>query len=173
MLLFLKGLFLFLKGVFLFSSVFEVFVLFQKFRCKFCFYFWGIKKCQMYRIRNTKFNKIAQGGGAQTTLGVGWKFKIFVKLCYFCTFLKFVLKNLVPLHLWGYLTFRILSLLRYVVDIIKSSLNPFFLNPMKTDIRKASQSSTAGLFLCFWTTSWKIAKNCTYMVKADFFVIET
>ena len=127
MLLFLKGLFLFLKGVFLFSSVFEVFVLFQKFRCKFCFYFWGIKKCQMYRIRNTKFNKIAQGGGAQTTLGVGWKFKIFVKLCYFCTFLKFVLKNLVPLHLWGYLTFRILSLLRYVVDIIKSNPNPIFL----------------------------------------------
>ena len=75
----------------------------------------------------------------------------------------------------GHTTFRILSLLRYVVDIGKSSPNPkFFWNPMKTDTTGAYQSSKFGLFSCFWTTSWKIAKIITYgMVKTDVFVIET
>ena len=54
----------------------------------------------------------------------------------------------------------------YNVHIDKSSLNPkSFWNPMKTDQREAYQSSTVGLFSCFWTTSWKIAKIITYMVK--------
>ena len=44
--------------------------------------------------------------------------------------------------LGGHTTFRILSLLRYAVDVGKSSPNPiFFLNPMKTDQREATQSS--------------------------------
>ena len=76
--------------------------------------------------------------------------------------------------LGGHTTFRILFFLRYVVDIGKSSPNPkFFWNPMKTDKREAYQSSKIGLFSCFWTTSWKIAKIITYLVKADVFVIET
>ena len=33
--------------------------------------------------------------------------------------------------------------------------------------------SSSLLFLCFCTTSWKIAKIITNMVKADVFVIET
>ena len=74
----------------------------------------------------------------------------------------------------GHLTFQILTLLRYVVDIGKNSPNPiFFLNPMKTDQGEAYQSSAVGLFSCFWTTSWNIAKIITYMVKSDFFVSKT
>ena len=72
----------------------------------------------------------------------------------------------------GHLTFRILSLLRYAADIGKSSPNPnLFLNPMKTDKREAYHSSTIGPFLLLWTTSWKIAKIITYIVKDDFFVL--
>ena len=38
---------------------------------------------------------------------------------------------------------------------------------------EAYQSSAVGLFSCFGTTSWNIAKIITYMVKSDFFVSET
>ena len=41
---------------------------------------------------------------------------------------------------------------------------------MKTDKWEAYQSSTVGLFSCL-TTSWKIAKIITKMVKADFFLL--
>ena len=48
-----------------------------------------------------------------------------------------------PRRLGGHLTFRILSLLRYVVDIVKSSSNPIFKkNSMKADKREAYQSSS-------------------------------
>ena len=74
--------------------------------------------------------------------------------------------------LGGHTTFRILSLLRYVVDIGKSSPNPkFFWNPMKTDKREAYQSSKIGLFSCFWTTPWKIAKNHYLNDKCRFFLL--
>ena len=67
------------------------------------------------------------------------------------------------------LTFQISTLLRYVVDIGKNSPNP----KMKTDEREAYQSLAVGLFSCFWTNPWKIAKIMPYMLKDDFFVIET
>ena len=51
-----------------------------------------------------------------------------------------------PRALRGHLTFRILSLLRSVVDIVKSSQNSIFLNQLKTDKREAYQSSTIRLF---------------------------
>ena len=76
--------------------------------------------------------------------------------------------------LGGHLTFQILTLLRYVVDMGLNSPNPnFFLNPMKTDQGEAYQSSEIGLFSCFWTTPWNIAKIITYMVKSDLFVSVT
>ena len=79
-------------------------------------------------------------------------------------------RPLLPSTLGGHLTFQILTLLRYVVDIGLDSSNPkFFWNPMKTDQGEAYQSSEIGLFSCFWTTSWNIAKIITYMVKSDFF----
>ena len=43
---------------------------------------------------------------------------------------------------------------------------------MKTDQREAYQSSKFGLFSCFCTTSWKIAKIITYMVKSDFLLVK-
>ena len=54
----------------------------------------------------------------------------------------------------------------------RSSKRPFFQatsGPNMRDQREAYQSSTVGLFSCFWTTSWKIVKIITYMVIADFF----
>ena len=39
---------------------------------------------------------------------------------------RIIQNNLCPPPLGGHLTFRILSLLRYVVDIVKSSQNPIF-----------------------------------------------
>ena len=62
------------------------------------------------------------------------------------------------------MTFRILSLLRYVADIGKSSPYPIFFYPIKTDKREAC---------VLYHTSWKIAKIITYMVNVDVFVIET
>ena len=77
---------------------------------------------------------------------------------------------MLPCPLGGHTRFRILFFLRYVVDIGKSSPNPkFFWNPMKTDKREAYQSSKIGLFSCFWTTPWKIAKNHYLNDKCRFF----
>ena len=38
---------------------------------------------------------------------------------------------------------------------------------MKTDQGEAYQSSEVGLFSCFWTNSWNIAKIITYMEKSE------
>ena len=87
-------------------------------------------------------------------------------------FLEVFVFEVLPPPLGGHTRFRILFFLRYVVDIGKSSPNPkFFWNPMKTDQREAYQSSKFGLFSCFCTTSWKMAKIITYMVKTDDCVI--
>ena len=66
----------------------------------------------------------------------------------------------------GHMTFQILPLLRYVVDIGKSSLNPIFKNSMKTVKREAYQSSTIRLFFLD-----QLLENCkkiiTYVIKDD------
>ena len=75
-----------------------------------------------------------------------------------------------PFHM----TTPILLLLRNVVDIGKSSLNPIFFNPRKTEKRQANQSSKFRLFCALGTLLWKLQqKNITYWVKSDLFVIET
>ena len=51
--------------------------------------------------------------------------------------------------LGGHVTFQILSLLSYVVDIVKSSPNPTFLNPMETDKLEAYQNQKLDFFLVF------------------------
>ena len=82
-------------------------------------------------------------------------------------------------RLWGgggvlgvHTTVRILSLLRYVVDIGKSSPNPiFFLNPMKTDQREAYQSSKFGLFHVFVPPLEKLQTPLLIWLKLMFLLL--
>ena len=56
----------------------------------------------------------------------------------------------------------------------KSSLNPIFFNPRKTEKRQANQSSKFRLFCALGTLLGKLQqKNITYLVKSDLFVSET
>ena len=68
-----------------------------------------------------------------STSGALYVFSSSSRVALQCRGIYFVLKNPRRGSFESHMTFRILSLLIYVVDIGKSSQNTIFFNPMKTD----------------------------------------